>query len=123
MKPLVVLVLDRDPVRRRDIGNLLERAGHTVTVAEGGPLEERTDLQRYDLLVIDPALPGLSSQVLSATFSSADSSAPDSLDEAERRHVDRVLRHTSGNKRKAAILLGISRSTLLNKVRKYGLER
>ena len=28
----------------------------------------------------------------------------------------------SGNKRKAAHLLGISRSTLLNKVRKYGLE-
>jgi polyisoprenoid-binding protein YceI len=32
-----------------------------------------------------------------------------------------MLRHTGGNKRRAAHLLGISRSTLLHKVRKYGL--
>jgi DNA-binding protein Fis len=32
-----------------------------------------------------------------------------------------MLRHTRGNKRQAALLLGISRSTLLHKVRKYGL--
>jgi DNA-binding protein Fis len=32
-----------------------------------------------------------------------------------------MLRHTGGNKRQAAYLLGISRSTLLHKVRKYGL--
>jgi DNA-binding protein Fis len=32
-----------------------------------------------------------------------------------------MLRYTDGNKRQAAHLLGISRSTLLHKVRKYGL--
>ena len=32
-----------------------------------------------------------------------------------------MLKHTGGNKRQAAHLLGISRSTLLHKVRKYGL--
>jgi DNA-binding NtrC family response regulator len=47
--------------------------------------------------------------------------APDSLEAAERRHIALVLRHTHGNKRQAAHLLGISRSTLLHKVRKYGL--
>jgi polyisoprenoid-binding protein YceI len=46
---------------------------------------------------------------------------PDSLEAAERRHIALVLRHTRGNKRQAAHLLGISRSTLLHKVRKYGL--
>jgi polyisoprenoid-binding protein YceI len=47
--------------------------------------------------------------------------APDSLEAAERRHIALMLRHTGGNKRQAAHLLGISRSTLLHKVRKYGL--
>ena len=46
---------------------------------------------------------------------------PDSLEAAERRHIALVLRHTDGNKRQAAHLLGIDRSTLLHKVRKYGL--
>ena len=55
-------------------------------------------------------------------ISSAVPAVPDSLEDAERRHLALMLRHTSGNKRKAAHLLGISRSTLLNKVRKYGLE-
>jgi Transcriptional regulator containing PAS, AAA-type ATPase, and DNA-binding domains len=47
--------------------------------------------------------------------------APDSLEAAERRHIALMLKHTGGNKRQAAHLLGISRSTLLHKVRKYGL--
>lgn len=33
-----------------------------------------------------------------------------------------TLAHTRGNKRQAALLLGISRSTLLHKIRRYGLE-
>ncbi|MFL5534346.1 MAG: helix-turn-helix domain-containing protein [Gemmatimonadales bacterium] len=44
------------------------------------------------------------------------------MEAAERRHLSLVLRHTAGNKRRAALILGISRSTLLNKVRKYRLE-
>jgi DNA-binding protein Fis len=44
------------------------------------------------------------------------------LEAAERRHIALMLRHTSGNKRRAALLLGISRSTLLHKVRKYRLD-
>jgi DNA-binding protein Fis len=32
-----------------------------------------------------------------------------------------VLEHTGGNRRQAALLLGISRSTLLNKIRRYGI--
>ena len=46
---------------------------------------------------------------------------PESLDAAERRHIALALRFTAGNKRRAAELLGIARSTLLHKVRKYGL--
>lgn len=43
------------------------------------------------------------------------------LDDAEKTHIAAALRHTRGNKRQAAHMLGIARSTLLAKVRKYGL--
>lgn len=120
MKPRRVLVLDGDPERRQEILTLLRQAGHQVVTngaAAGGIIE----LGHYDLLIIDPALPTVDSTALSQAISSATPPAPDSLQDAERRHLALMLRHTSGNKRKAAHLLGISRSTLLNKVRKYGL--
>ena len=44
-----------------------------------------------------------------------------SLDEIERDYIDRVLRATSGNKTRAAQILGITRVTLRKKIAKYGL--
>lgn len=46
---------------------------------------------------------------------------PESLDAAEVRHIRAVLHHTRGNRRQAALLLGVARSTLLDKIRRYGL--
>jgi Nif-specific regulatory protein len=43
-----------------------------------------------------------------------------SLAELERLHIERVLRHTEGNKSRAAAILGIERSTLDRKLKKYG---
>jgi DNA-binding NtrC family response regulator len=75
-----------------------------------------------DALLLDLRLPGLDIDDLRQALSSDKPTEPDSLDAAERRHLALVLRHTAGNKRRAALILGISRSTLLNKVRKYQLE-
>lgn len=47
---------------------------------------------------------------------------PESLAEAERRHIIRALEWTGGNRREAAHLLGIARSTLLAKIRRYRLD-
>jgi DNA-binding NtrC family response regulator len=121
MKPLLVLIMDGDPERRQEIATLLRQAGHQVSI-EHSAAGEGTDPANYDLLVLDPNLPGVPMGGLRHAISSAAPVTPDSLQEAERRHLATVLRHTSGNKRKAAHLLGISRSTLLNKVRKYGLQ-
>ncbi len=44
------------------------------------------------------------------------------LDEVERRAIEGTLRQTGDNKSEAARRLGITRATLHNKLRKYGLE-
>ena len=43
-------------------------------------------------------------------------------DRVTRDVLQQVLQHTSGNRSRAALLLGISRPTLLAKMRKYGLS-
>ncbi len=48
--------------------------------------------------------------------------APISLDDVERRHIFNTLNHTSWNKSKTAAILGIERSTLDRKIRRYQLD-
>ncbi len=43
---------------------------------------------------------------------------PDTLDEAERRHIERILEETEGNVSEAARRLGLHRRTLQRKLRK-----
>jgi two-component system response regulator HydG len=45
-----------------------------------------------------------------------------SLKDVERELIRRTLEHTGGNRTKAAEILGISRATLHNKLREYGLS-
>jgi transcriptional regulator with PAS, ATPase and Fis domain len=45
-----------------------------------------------------------------------------SLSEVERVHIERTLRHHGGNRTRAALELGISRATLINKIRVYSLN-
>jgi DNA-binding NtrC family response regulator len=44
------------------------------------------------------------------------------LEEVERVHIERVLRETEGNLSRAARILDIDRTTLYNKLRRYGLK-
>ncbi len=44
------------------------------------------------------------------------------LEEVEKNHILNVLTRTRGNYSQAARILGISRVTLHNKVRAYGLD-
>ena len=50
------------------------------------------------------------------------SPAPVPLEEVERRHIERAIEYTNGNMVETARLLGISRSTLYNKLAQYGLK-
>jgi DNA-binding NtrC family response regulator len=46
-----------------------------------------------------------------------------SLGESERQHIERVLHSVGGSRTRAAAVLGISRSTLWDKLKRYGMAR
>lgn len=118
-----MLVLDHDPDRRRRLLALLRGEGHhAVSAPDTTAVAEAIALPGFDALMLDLGWPDLDLAGLRAVLAPERPAEPDSLEQAERRHIAFTLRHTAGNKRRAAQLLGISRSTLLHKVRKYGLE-
>jgi len=122
MAPIHVLMLERDPERREALLGMLRSAGHYAVAAPDAPAAAAAiGLPGFDALLLDLGLPDLDVARLREALAPAVPAAPDSLEAAERRHIALMLRHTGGNKRQAAHLLGISRSTLLHKVRKYGL--
>ena len=55
------------------------------------------------------------------TSAASPDAPPIPLTEMERLHIIKTLQHVSGNKLKAAELLGISRSTLYEKMKQYGI--
>ena len=122
MKPLRILVAHRDPLCRDELAGLLRQAHHTTLDAGDALTAAELLASDVDAVLLDLGLPDLDASALSRALGPAATPEPDSLDAAERRHLALVLHHTAGNKRKAALILGISRSTLLNKVRKYRLE-
>lgn len=123
MAPIHVLVLDHDAGRRVTVVGLLRGAGHHAVAAPDAPAAaEAIALPGFDMMLVDLSWPDLDLVRLRGALAPERPAEPDSLEQAERRAIALALRHTKGNRRRAALLLGISRSTLLNKVRKYGLD-
>jgi DNA-binding NtrC family response regulator len=123
MTPRHVLVLERDPVRRERLLEQLRAGGdHPVVAPDGVAAAEAIAVPGFDALLLDLGTTDLDLARLREALAPSRPAEPDSLEQAERRHIALVLAHTGGNRRRAAQLLGISRSTLLHKVRKYGLE-
>ena len=104
----ILVVLDEGDTTLGPVATSLRDAGHEVRVASPG--------MAADLLA--PGGPAFDAVLQPAGPAVA---APAPLEHAERHHIAATLQHTRGNKRQAAHLLGIARSTLLAKVRKYEL--
>ena len=128
MVPAHVLLIDHDETRGQALAALLRAGGH-IAVSEPIAAAAAAALVAtpgqaapgFDLLLLDLALPGLDLAALRAVVAPDGTAPQDALAAAERRHIVRMLEHTGGNRRRAAQLLGISRSTLLSKIRKYGI--
>ena len=128
MQPLQILLVEPDPGRRHAFAELLRSAGHHVLAVENTRLaaeslavEPGRATPAFERLVLDLTVPGLDLAALRAALAPSAPAVPDTLEAAERRQIALVLAHTNGNRRQAAHLLGVARSTLLSKIRRYGL--
>ncbi|MEP6990800.1 MAG: sigma-54 dependent transcriptional regulator [bacterium] len=81
-------------------------------------LERALILARGEATVSAMHLPA---EVRGLGHESAGPHVPRSLNEVERVHIERTLRVHSANRTRAARELGISRATLIKKIREYGL--
>jgi DNA-binding NtrC family response regulator len=99
------------PGNIRELRNVLERA----VLLES---EEIILLEHLPLEISAGAAEGMSPDPTEnvAAF------APGPLDEIEKRHILHTLQWTSGNKTRAAKILGISRQTLREKLKSYGIQ-
>ena len=91
------------PGNIRELRNVLERA---MIMGRGAP----------EILPMH-----LPSEVRDASGASVEHYVPKSLEEVERVHMERTLRAHSGNRTRAARELGISRATLIKKIKDYNL--
>jgi len=80
-------------------------------------LGEDSEIRPEDLLLPDPRARGAKE----GAAAPEKTWEPRSLAEMERRHIEQVLEHTGGNKKKAAEILGIERCTLYAKLKNYGM--
>lgn len=101
----------RWPGNVRELKNVIERA---VVLARG------TEIQLEDLLLTN---------LTTATESRFDFGTivpqyvPASLEEVEKQHIEATLTATEWNKSKTAQILGIERSTLDRKIKRYDIEK
>ncbi|GAB6165487.1 sigma 54-interacting transcriptional regulator [Thermostilla marina] len=103
------LVSYRWPGNVRELKNVIERA---VVLCRGDAIDQE------DLLLSSLNTAG---DTADAMLESA--YRPCSLAEMEKAHIAATLKHTNWNKSRSAMILGIERSTLDRKIRRYGIAR
>ncbi len=91
----------------------------------GNVREMRNVLERA--LILGRGLPAISVEQLPGEFRNRPGigdrrHTPLTLDDLERQHIERTLKHHGGNRTRAAQELGISRATLINKIKRYAIN-
>ena len=99
------------PGNARELRNALERA----VILAGAGLIRVEHLPRFG-----PASVGAAVQEEAAGLEAITLPVGTSVDQGERALIELTLRHTGGNRTRAAAILGVSVKTLFNKLREYG---
>ena len=77
-RPLNILVVDDEPLVVEFLARVLTEFGHTVSMAENGnSVLEMTDLNTYDLIMLDVRMPGVGSETLFDHIRSLDNGVSD----------------------------------------------
>lgn len=112
MQPKHVLILAEDPSTGQALSQLLEQQGHHASVAPTQPdIVAALRSAGYEIVLAD----------LKSNHKLED--ALPSLEDVERRHIERVLTETRFNLSRASRILAIDRTTLYNKLKRFGLQR
>lgn len=102
---------------------VLRNAGYAVAaVPDGAAARAAMAEPGISLLAADLATPDLDRGALLAALAPDAGAIPATIEEMERRQIVAALRHTGGNRREAARVLGIARSTLHVKLHRYNID-
>jgi DNA-binding NtrC family response regulator len=113
------------------VARLLATGAGVVVVAAGDglPAGIRALRDGAEQLVVRPVDPDLLAAAVARAAeagrwrrAASEVHRPRTLAEVERDQIERALRHHAGNRTRAARELGISRATLINKIRAYALD-
>ena len=126
LAPSAIALLCNQPWRGnvRELGNLLERAQLS---ADGTPLEARHFLPLLGAKTAAAPQAAFTPSEPMLTEPTPEPNAPlqllaESIAQAERRALQTALLACKGNRRRAAVELGISRASLYSKLQLHGLS-
>lgn len=146
-----VLLVAADAAVAQRVGDYFARSGYEVRRAASGDQGVKAfERDRPDVVVVDLDLPDTSGvtvlervralggtvillagsgdnetavrALIGSNGSSERRHVPIALAEVEREHIERTLRAHGGNRTRASQELGISRATLINKIKAYRLD-
>ncbi len=102
-------------------GNVRELAS-VVRVTLQTATHDQIDVSDLNKIITTSSFSSSNIDEASAAVLSASRTLKEDLAEVDKKKIENTLERCSGNVSKAASMLGISRETLHNKVRKYGIN-